>query len=423
MGKIETGDLDLSGINLLSGDTEGETTGQSLFQNPEEDSTSEGQADKADKADGKTIVDARTEEGKKGSMKIENIPSLEEELNKKETEEEEEEEEEEEDDSSLKDDKKKTSKKESKDESEEDESEEEEEEEDSEDSEEDEPSPFTNFAKFLDENGIADFDEEDFEDSEEGLLKMVDKTVKKGVDAYKDSIPESAKKFLDYLEAGGDPKNYIEESKNLPNYEGLNEDMLGKESVQKALVADWMKMQGYEDDEIQETLKDYEESGLLEKQSKRVHSKLVKKQKEYEESLIENQKKEKEEAIRKHEEYVENVRKTIEEAEDIAGIPISKKAKKEFSDYVTKVDKEGKTKLHQDIEADPDAQLKMAWFMYNKFDFSKIEKKAKTKVSSKLRESLSNIDSSLKMKGKSKGKAKRSSDNDELDLSGFKRLL
>jgi hypothetical protein len=64
----------------------------------------------------------------------------------------------------------------------------------------------------------------------------------------------------------------------------------------------------------------------------------------------------------------------------------------------------------------------MAWFMYNKFDFSKIEKKAKTKVSSTLRDNLSNLDSSLKLKGKSKGSSSKR-DTEDLDLSGFKRLL
>jgi len=98
------------------------------------------------------------------------------------------------------------------------------------------------------------------------------------------------------------------------------------------------------------------------------------------------------------------------------------KKKEDFFKYITESDTEGKTRLLSDIEADSDAQLKMAWLMYNKFDFSTIEKKVKSKVSSKLRDSLSNLDSSLKLKGQSK-RTKNAKDADDMDLSSFRKLL
>lgn len=400
--KVETGDLDLSGFNLLAGNEENSELGASLFNDDPEKKETESENEKTG------IVDERT--SKDNSIKIQTKYDLEEEQ------------EEEEEDDSLEKEKEetKTSKKE---ETKKDlENKEEENEENEEDIEEDDNSPFLTFARFLDENGIADYDEENFEDSEAGLLAMVDKSVEKGVKAYKDNIPEDAKKFLEYLEAGGDPKQYVENSQSIPDYKGLSDDMLTKESVQKALVTDWMRLQGYSEEEISESLQDYEESGILEKQAKRIHPKLVGKQKEYEDNILNTQKEEHQKQIEAHKEYIEGIKKSIDTAEDIAGIPITKKAKDEFFKYVTESNKEGKTKLLQDIEADPDAQLKMAWFMYNKFDFSKIETKAKTKVSSKLRDNLSNLDSSLKLKGKSKGSTKKK-DSDELDLSSFKRLL
>lgn len=400
--KVETGDLDLSGFNLLAGNEENSELGASLFNDDPEKKETESENEKTG------IVDERT--SKDDNIKIQTKYDLEEEQ------------EEEEEDDSLEKEKEetKTSKKE---ETKKDlENKEEENEENEEDIEEDDNSPFLTFARFLDENGIADYDEENFEDSEAGLLAMVDKSVEKGVKAYKDNIPEDAKKFLEYLEAGGDPKQYVENSQSIPDYKGLSDDMLTKESVQKALVTDWMRLQGYSEEEISESLQDYEESGILEKQAKRIHPKLVGKQKEYEDNILNTQKEEHQKQIEAHKEYIEGIKKSIDTAEDIAGIPITKKAKDEFFKYVTESNKEGKTKLLQDIEADPDAQLKMAWFMYNKFDFSKIETKAKTKVSSKLRDNLSNLDSSLKLKGKSKGSTKKK-DSDELDLSSFKRLL
>ena len=171
-----------------------------------------------------------------------------------------------------------------------------------------------------------------------------------------------------------------------------------------------------------DSLKDYEESGLLEKQSKRIHPKLVAKQQEYEENLVVKQKQQHQEQIDAHKSYVEGVKKSIEDKDEIAGFELSKRKKDDFFKYITESDKEGKTRLLQDIEADSDSQLKMAWLMYNKFDFSKIEKKIKTKVSGKLRDSLSNIDSSTKMNGSSKRK-KKATDTQEMDFSSWKKLL
>ena len=409
MSKIETGDLDLSGFNLLASDSvvsDDEKTGfgNSLF---EEDPGKTGD----ESPDGKGgIVDART--GKDDSIEIKNVASLEEETD--------EEDDDEEDDTpeevskDKKSDKKSDSKKEEQDDNEDDE--------DDADDDDEEDSPFKTFGKFLDESGIADFDEEEFEDSEKGLLTMIDKTVEKAVNKYKESVPSEAKAFLEYLEAGGDPKKYVEDKQSMPDYKSLDDNMLSKESVQKALVTDWMRLQGYSDEEVAEQLKDYEESVLLEKQAKRVLPKLAGKQQEYEDGLVEGQKQEHQKRIKDHQDYVESIKKTIDEKEEIAGFQIPPKKKEDFFKYITESDKEGKTRLLSDIEADSEAQLKMAWLMYNKFDFSTIEKKVKTKVSSKLRDSLSNLDSSTKLKGQSK-RTRKAKDTDDVDLSSFRRLL
>ena len=409
--KNETNDdMDLSAFNLLAGEVnipDGgaiKTGAPTLFDTPPTD-----EDDDLDKDS--NIKDKRTK--KEPSVKIQQRDSL------FDDDEEEDEEEDEDDDEDDSDDKKpKPSDKKSSKKEEVEEDDEEEEEEDDEDSD----SPFRTFASFLHEKGIADYDPKEFEDSEEGLLKMMDTTVKKSVEKYKESVPKAAKEFLEYLEAGGDPKSYVEKSTALPNYKALTEDALGKESVQKALIGDWLASEGYTDEEIDEMIEDFEESGLLEKQAKRVHPKLVKKQENYEGSILQEQQRAREEQLKAHEDYIADIKKTIDEADEIAGFDLPTRKKEEFFKYITSVNKEGKTKLLADIEADPKAQLKMAWLMYNKFDFSKIEKKVKTNVSSKLRDSLSNLDSSLKMKGQAK-RTRVAKDTSDLDMSSWKKIL
>jgi len=405
--KIESEDLDLSNFNLLASDAvvsenQGEiaTLEPTVFTSDPETKSEPG------------IKDKRT--SKEPELKLQKVDSLEEILEKEEetqeeikeeTKEEKEEEEEKEEDETK--DKKEETSEETSEET---------------DDEDEDASPFKTFATFLHDNGIADYDPEDFEDSETGLLKMMDKTVKNAIQKYKESVPTKAAAFLEYLEAGGDPKTYIESSQSVPDYKGLSEDLLTKESVQKALLTDWMRLQGYSDTDVVESLKDYEESGLLEKQSKMIHPKLIAKQQEYEENLVVQQKQHHQEQIDAHKSYVEGVKKSIEDKDEIAGFELSKRKKDDFFKYITESDKEGKTRLLQDIEADSDSQLKMAWLMYNKFDFSNIEKKIKTKISGKLRDSLSNIDSTTKMSGSSKRK-KKATDTQEMDFSAWKKLL
>jgi cbb3-type cytochrome oxidase cytochrome c subunit len=394
--------MDLSAFNLLAGEVNIPNGGEikngapTLFDKPLIDDEEE------EEDDDDNIKDKRTSK-KDDTLKIQNR------MNDDEEEDEEDEDEEEEDEEDEPQSKKKDKKASQKDDEEEDDSDE-------------SDSPFKTFASFLHEKGIADYDPEDFEDSEEGLLKMMDTTVKKSIEKYKESVPKAAKEFLEYLEAGGDPKTYVEKSTSMPNYKALSEEALGKESVQKAIIGDWLAAEGYTDEEIEEMVEDFEESGLLEKQAKRMHPKLVKKQENFEGSILEDQKKAREAQIEAHEAYIADIKKTIDAADEIAGFELPTRKKEEFFKYITESNKEGKTKLLADIEADPQAQLKMAWLMYNKFDLSKIEKKVKTKVASKLRDSLSNLDSSLKLKGQAK-RTREASDSSDLDMTSWRKAL
>jgi cbb3-type cytochrome oxidase cytochrome c subunit len=397
----------LSAFNLLAGEVNIPNGGEikngapTLFDKPLIEDDEEEEEEDADSG----IKDKRTSK-KDDNFKIQNRMNDDEEEEEEEEDEEEEDEDEEEEEPQSKKKEKKATKKE------------EEEEDDSNESD----SPFKTFASFLHEKGIADYDPEDFEDSEEGLLKMMDTTVKKSIEKYKESVPKAAKEFLEYLEAGGDPKTYVEKSTSMPNYKALSEEALGKESVQKAIIGDWLAAEGYTDEEIEEMVEDFEESGLLEKQAKRMHPKLVKKQENFEGSILEDQKKAREAQIEAHEAYIADIKKTIDAADEIAGFELPTRKKEEFFKYITEANKEGKTKLLADIEADPQAQLKMAWLMYNKFDLSKIEKKVKTKVASKLRDSLSNLDSSLKLKGQAK-RTREASDSSDLDMTSWRKAL
>lgn len=265
---------------------------------------------------------------------------------------------------------------------------------------------------------------EDFEDSEEGFAALIDKTVDEKVKEYKESLPEVAKNFIDFVQAGGDPQHYVD-SRTTIDYNRISVDKLAEnETAQREIVYNLLVKEGYEPDEISEEIADYEDGGLLANKAKRALGKLQKFQAQEQSQMIEKQKQEAEAQKEQYNTFLSDLKQDIDTRDDIAGFEFSnKKQRNEFYNYITKVDrKSGKTQLQTDNEADSEAQLKMAWLYFNKFNFSKVEKKAKTKATSDLKAKLQKATDST---SKLKSKRKTSSPDDAMNesFSGFKRIL
>ena len=121
------------------------------------------------------------------------------------------------------------------------------------------------FASWLGDKGLVDYDEETFEDSEDGLKKLMSSTVEKEVERYKQSLPEDVHKLVEFVEAGGDPKQFMDLYYNQSSWADFK---LEDESDSKAVLKEYLKAQGEDEDEINETLDTYEISGILEKKAK-----------------------------------------------------------------------------------------------------------------------------------------------------------
>ena len=276
-------------------------------------------------------------------------------------------------------------------------------------------------ANFLKEEGIIDYDEEEFEDSEEGFSKIIQNEIKKGITKYKTDLDPLAQEFIEYVDKGGDPQKFVKATSDVDFSKIDNKMIDGKENLQKQLVAELMRREGFSQDEILSDVQDFVDGGLIGKRATRALNKLKQMQTNDRQALL----KEQETAVTtretEHQTFLSSLKEDIDTREEIAGFSIGKK-KKDFYDYITKPDrKTGKTRLVMDSEADGDSQLKMAWLYYNKFDFTKIEKKARTKATSSLKANLeraSNV-SVKKLKSKSRTKA---TDGD-IDFSLFENAL
>jgi len=277
-------------------------------------------------------------------------------------------------------------------------------------------------ANYLKEEGVIDFNDEEFEDTEDGIKSLIENEIKKGVSKYKEDLPPLAQEFIEYIDKGGNPQNFVKATSDV-DFSRIDKKMIdGKENLQKQLVAELMRREGFSQEEILSDIQDFVDGGLIKKRADRALTKLKTMQTNERKDLL---KKQEETAQAKEAEYsnfLTSLKDDIATREEIAGFPVSKKAKKDFYEYITKPDrKTGKTRLVMDSEADQDSQLKMAWLYYNKFDFSKVEKKARTKATSSLKASLERASgvSAKRLKSKTRTKAT----GDDIDFSLFKNVL
>lgn len=293
-----------------------------------------------------------------------------------------------------------------------------------EDDDEDESGTFQTLGKHFAEEGLLEGYDEEMEDTPEAFQSMIEKTIEKGVEDYKNSFANPlSKQFLDYIENGGDPSQFMSMVSG-PDYSKIDPDRVAdSEAMQKQLLRDQLAAQGEDQNEIEDIIEAFENSGQLEKQANRALTKLQKSQEKQRLDAIEAQKQQAADIKKKNQERLEELEGSINSAEEIGGFTLTKKAKKDFFNYMTKIDpKTGKTKLMADSENE-DKQLLMAYLYFNDFKFDKLEKKIASKETKSLAEKLGrHTDSSLRGKSKRKTKAP-ANDKGSTNMSILKKAL
>jgi len=250
---------------------------------------------------------------------------------------------------------------------------------------------FKPFIETMAEFNILDLEDgEEVEDSAEALVEKFESTiinrVQSGIDSYKESIPELGKQFLDFLEKGGDPKKFINVQASGLDYDNLD---ISDESTQKLVVKEYLKSQDYSNDEIKETIQDYEDGLLLEKQAKLALRKLEKLEESKAQLLVKQQEKEVEAIDNQVREYISGIQTFIKGSTEIAGLAINPKEKQDFEDYLLKQDRNGVTQYQKDIQSDPQkTQVELAFLKYKKYDFSKVAKRAESTAAQKIRNNI-----------------------------------
>lgn len=283
---------------------------------------------------------------------------------------------------------------------------------------------FKVLGKHFSDEGILDGYDDEMENTPEALQEMVTKTVEKGIEAYKDSFKHPmAKQFLDFLENGGNPGDFIQAVSG-PDYSSIKaEDIDGNTAIQKQLLRDQLAAQGESQEDIEDMITSFEDAGLLQKRSEAALKKLQKAQVDKHAATIEAQKAARAEQIKKNQQILSDLKEKIDGSEEIGGFTLTKKIKNDFYAYITEVDpKTGKTGLMAD-SSDPNNQLLMSYLYFNKFNFDKLGKKSKTTAAKSLEEKLGRFtDNSAKNKAQRRTKVPKSEPG-QLNLGAMKKLF
>lgn len=266
---------------------------------------------------------------------------------------------------------------------------------------------------------IGDDEEREVDFSKEGLKELIQETVAKkselAINSFKESLGDNAKGLLEVLEKGGTVDDYVNMSNQIDFNNISLEDDKGNQFIQnqKYLVEDWMKVQGYTNEEIKDTIGDYTNTGILKKQATIAKNKLAGWQKEQNESILLQKEEEKklaeERSIAEAKEFEEAVLNTRE----IAGFKIPENKAKKLHDFITKTDEEG---LSEFAKTDtPENRLLYAYFAMEGFDKEKLSKEIKTTQAKTLKRKLSKYTDSNTSPKRSGGKKK--SESSKLDIN------
>lgn len=262
--------------------------------------------------------------------------------------------------------------------------------EDKEEDESDDDEPFLAIINHAEEKGLLYYDpEKEYEGNGEEILEevIVDTLDKRWNEEYVESIPEEYQSIFKHLKAGRPLDEWVDAVKPL-DYDGID---LTDEENQKQLIEDHLALTGMDDDDIKETIKEYEDLGILDKKST-VALKYLKKNenakaKQYEAELD----KELERQEVENKKSLDDLKKDILSKDELGKIKLDKSTREKLFDHITKpVNKKGESKLVVN-QKDKDKQLLLAYLDMIDFNFDDLRKGVETKVTSGLRQKLSNF--------------------------------
>jgi hypothetical protein len=250
--------------------------------------------------------------------------------------------------------------------------------------------------------------EGDFKDDYDGVVSftqtVAQEIAKEQLDTVFSQFPD-VEQYLQYRYNGGDPKQYFQAQSPDVDFTQLQlaEDDL---AAQRMVVEQHMSMQGYTPEEVQESIQEYIEAGILHKHAQRGLTKLQVAQKHRAEQVVQEQQQRAEQHRKQVEQQWTSIQSTIEGGR-LKGFEVPAADRKKFYKWMSEaVDNEGRTQRSIDrAQMDLETQLTMEYLAWKNFDLNKlVTNTSRTKEAQNLKSRLKQTQTASKrMKGGNTG--------------------
>ena len=254
----------------------------------------------------------------------------------------------------------------------------------------DDESPIRAFVRNLAEKGVFDFDDsdEDFEDSDEGLVKLADKTLQNRASKWAQSLDPDFLAFYEYTQNGGKAEDF---AKVYFSGDSWSKFSIESEDAQKRAVTESLRLAGESDEDIQDMVEEWVDNGSIEKRAKSALNKLIKHEEIEKQKLVEQQAKAVEDRRKAEEAQWDDFKKSVYAKDEVKGFKLNKKQKDDLIDFLSVPDrKTGKTGYQKALEENQDSQLLFAYLAMHNFDVNSLDKQATSRASRSMAEKLRN---------------------------------
>ena len=185
------------------------------------------------------------------------------------------------------------------------------------------------------------------------------------------SAMPDVKEYFDYRANNGDPIKYFEAQQAQMDYSNMQVDE--NVAVQKRVVIDGMRQQGFNDEDISRMVESYEDAGILKDNASIYLQQLQRTQGQRKEQLLVQQQQEAEQQRKEAEAYWGSVQETIS-AGSLKGMSIPQRQRGKFYEWMTiPVNEQGVTQRDIDRQnIDQETALAVEYLLYQGFDLKKL---------------------------------------------------
>jgi len=246
--------------------------------------------------------------------------------------------------------------------------------------------------------------EGDFEEDYDGVVAftqtVANEIAKEQLDSVFGQYPD-VEQYLQYRYNGGDPKKYFQATAPQVDYGSIDIDAEDV-GTQRAVVQEFLRRNGYTDDEAKETVQEYVDAGILERHATRSLGKLKTMQEREAATIMEQQQKEAQARQHQVQEQWTNIKSTIDTGR-VRDFEIPAADRKKFFGWMSEaVDNQGNTQRLIDRQSmNIETQVAMEYLLWKNFDLNKlVANSANTAKAQNLKQKLQRNNTAAKrMKG------------------------